>query len=384
MRFTYISPSVLPSRSANSVHVVWQCDALARAGADLTLYARRSVPHPGDLPDALSSAYGVDVGGWRLVSYHGTVNRAETARTAALAIVDMARRPRPDVILSRNLYAAFFLAVLDRRPLIFEMHQTDVGFRLEMQQAIMRRPWVATVAISDALAAHLATRHRIPRSQIRVLHDAAPRGMQTVPAEARGSRMSELVPEAGGDWDARCAYFGHLYPGRGIEIIEAMAEARPRVAFLVFGGTEADLAQRRAANERPNLHFLGHRPHEFARRAMAAADVLLMPYQTRVSIGLGSHDTAQWMSPMKMFEYLASGVPIISSDLPVLKEVLEHERNALLVPPDRTEAWIAALDRLIAERDLARRIGQTGNADYLERHTWDHRARRLLAIAEEM
>ena len=384
MLFTYISPSVLPSRSANSVHVVWQCDALARAGVELTLYARRTVPARTDLVPALEKAYGVDAANWRLVSYHSSVNRAETARTAALAVADMAARPRPDVVLSRNLYAAFVLAVIERRPLIFEMHQIERGFRLRMQDAIMARPWVATVAISDALARHLRDNRGIARDRIRVLHDAAPRGMQSVPPAARRMVMAELVPETRGDWVATCAYFGHLYPGRGIEIIEQMAAARPRVCFLVIGGTEADIERRRASNSRSNLFFLGHRSHSFARGAMAAADVLLMPYQTRVSIGLGEHDTAQWMSPMKMFEYLASGAPIISSDLPVLREVLAHERNALLVPPDSAPAWVAALDRLITHPQLAARLGATGHAEYLERHTWDHRARRLLAIASEM
>lgn len=384
MRFTYISPSVLPSRSANSVHVVWQCDALARAGAEVTLYARRSVADPNALVPAIESAYGVDAAGWRLVSYHGRINRAETARTAALAVTDMARHPRPDVILSRNLYAAFFLAVLEHRPLIFEMHQTERGFRLEMQRAIMSRPWVATVAISNALARHLVSHHRIAEQRIRVLHDAAPRGMLPVPPEARRKIMAELVPETRGDWLATCAYFGHLYAGRGIEIIEGMAEARPRICFLVIGGTEGELERRRGTNRRSNLFFLGHRPHSFTRRAMSAADVLLMPYQTTVSIGRGDHDTAQWMSPMKMFEYLASGAPIISSDLPVLREVLEHERNALLAAPDRIGDWVAALDRLIAYPELAKRLGITGHADYLERYTWDQRASRLLAIANEM
>jgi glycosyltransferase involved in cell wall biosynthesis len=106
-----------------------------------------------------------------------------------------------------------------------------------------------------------------------------------------------------------------------------------------------------------------------------------MPYQSRVSIGSGEHDTAQWMSPMKMFEYLGSGVPIISSDLPVLREILSHECNALLVPPADIDAWLAALDRLTTDVTLAERIGERGHADYLERHTWDHRANRLLAIA---
>lgn len=381
MRFTYISPSVLPSRAANSLHVVLQCDALARAGAELTLYARRTMRDKNALTPALAEAYGVDAAGWRVVSYHSRLNRAATLRTAALAVRDIDRRPTPDVVLSRNLYAAFFLAVLKRRPLIFETHQLERGFRLQMQRAIMTRPWVTTVVISHALAGYLTAHYGLSPARTLVLRDAAPRGMQTVRPEARRETMQSLVSEVRGDWSAMCAYFGHLYPGRGIEIIEKMANARPAVAFLVFGGTESDLARRRASNGRPNLFFLGHRPHAFALQVMAAADILLMPYQSRVSIGVGDHDTARWMSPMKMFEYLASGVPIIASDLLVLREVLEHDRNALLVAPERSDDWVAALDRLMGDPELARRLGDQGHADYLACHTWDNRASQLLAIA---
>jgi glycosyltransferase involved in cell wall biosynthesis len=87
------------------------------------------------------------------------------------------------------------------------------------------------------------------------------------------------------------------------------------------------------------------------------------------------------MSPMKMFEYMASGGAIISSSLPVLQEVLEDGRNALLVPPECPDAWVSALDRFLADPALASRLGATGHADYLAHYTWDQRAAALLAAA---
>ena len=68
-----------------------------------------------------------------------------------------------------------------------------------------------------------------------------------------------------------------------------------------------------------------------------------MPYQRNVSIGIKGSNTADWMSPLKLFEYMSSGVPIISSDLPVLREILEDRRNALLVPPKNFDSWDEAL-----------------------------------------
>ena len=382
MRLHYVSPSVLPSRTANATHVVLQCDALSRAGAHVTLYCKRSLPDKSALPAALVAAYGVDASGWRLTSYHTSIDRADSLGIAALAVADINTTRRPDAVLSRNLYAAFALGVVQRHPLIYEIHDLELGIRRRIQKAIITRPWITTVAISQALVRHVGLHHGVAPTRAVVLHDAAPSGMQRVPPGQRRARLTAMVPQARGDWQAVCAYFGQLYPGRGIEIIEAMADARPRVLFLVWGGNEDDIARQRAANTRRNVAYLGHVPHPVAREAMVVADVLLMPYQANVSIGVDKRDTAAWMSPIKMFEYLASGVPIISSDLPVLREVLHDDRNALLAIPQDPASWVGALDRLLSNPHLAARLGETAHQEYQSQHSWDRRASELLAIAE--
>lgn len=380
MRLQYISPSVLPSRTANSVHVALQCDALARAGAELTLYFMRSIPDPGRMADALAAAYGIDATDWRLVSYLGRSDRAATLQIALMALADIPRRPKA-YVLSRNLYAAFSLGVMLRRPLIYEAHDIEAGMRGRMQRAIISCPWVSTVAISQSLVRHLTERHHVPPARVEVLHDAAPSGMVPLPREVRRVALAEVTSAAAEPWTAVCGYFGHLYPGRGVGIIERMAAVRPEVLFLVVGGNEPEVEVRRGANSLANLRFLGHFPNHMARAAMRAVDILLMPYQRKVSIGVAQRDTAEWMSPMKMFEYLGAGVPIISSDLPVLREILSDGHNALLVPPESVEDWVTAVDRLISEPDLADRLGRTGHDEYLARHTWDQRARALLEVA---
>jgi hypothetical protein len=384
VRFHYISPSSLPSRAANAVHVALQCDALARAGAALTLYAKRTVAEEAALPDALQASYGVDARAWRIVSYHSRITRADSARIAAMALRDLRRGTPPDAILSRNLYAAYALAVLYRRPVLFETHQLETGARGALQRATMTRPWVTTVVISHALVRHLREHHGAAPARPIVLHDAAPAGMCREPSRDRRQALASFGLPRLDAWPLVCGYFGHLYPGRGIDVIQAVAAARPAFLFVVFGGTDADVARHRAANARANLVFAGYVPHTVARKAMAAVDALLMPYQASVSIGVAGHDTAGWMSPMKMFEYLGSGVPIVSSDLPALREVLSDGRNALLVPPDDPAAWAAAIDRLATDAELGARLGQQGHEDYRAHYTWDARGRRLLEAARQL
>ena len=101
-----------------------------------------------------------------------------------------------------------------------------------------------------------------------------------------------------------------------------------------------------------------------------------MPYQQEVRIGNGL-DTSQWMSPMKMFEYMLAGRPIISSNLRVLREVLHDEVNALLVGADDVGAWESALKQLDSP-ELRYKLARNAYDEASTNYTWDIRVQRVL------
>jgi hypothetical protein len=358
-----------------------QTRALADCGATVTVYACRSVADEADLPGAVSRQYGTVTDGIRFVTVFARSTRALNLRIALLALRRLSSAHWPELVICRNLYAAYIFGVLGRRPLVFELHDIETGMRGLLQRAVLRQPWIRFVSISHKLLEFAAEQHGVTVPRPQVLHDAAPAGITPLAWDQRRAALHELVPSARQTTGGVCGYIGHLYAGRGMEVIEALAERRPNVLFLVAGGHEEEIAIRQARNKRPNLVYLGHLPHDAALRLAKCVDVLLMPYQKNVHLGVGSYDTARWMSPMKMFEYMASGVPIVSSDLPVLREVLCHETNALLVPSDDVDAWGLAIDRLLGDTALSRRLAGTAYSQYERQHTWEHRARALLAAS---
>jgi glycosyltransferase involved in cell wall biosynthesis len=107
----------------------------------------------------------------------------------------------------------------------------------------------------------------------------------------------------------------------------------------------------------------------------AACDAFLMPYQRRVAASSGG-DIARYLSPMKLFEYMACGRPILCSDLPVLREVLNSE-NAILLPPDNVDAWVNALQSLKGDTQRRLSLGAQARRD-VEGYTWERRAARIL------
>ena len=87
------------------------------------------------------------------------------------------------------------------------------------------------------------------------------------------------------------------------------------------------------------------------------------------------------MSPLKMFEYMSSNRPIISSNLPVIKEVLINKENALLVEPDNLQDWRDAVQLLYQTESLRVQLAENAYKDYLNLYSWDKRAEALLEFA---
>jgi glycosyltransferase involved in cell wall biosynthesis len=160
-----------------------------------------------------------------------------------------------------------------------------------------------------------------------------------------------------------------------------LARRLPDIDLHVLGGPAEQATALHERAERPaNLQVHGLRSLADAERLQAAMDILLAPYSASVETP-GGVDTARWMSPMKVFEYLAAGRPMVCSALPVLREVLVDGETALLATADDPQAWIAAVQRLASDAELRRRIGAQAREVHRERFTWAQRTATLLAAA---
>jgi glycosyltransferase involved in cell wall biosynthesis len=220
------------------------------------------------------------------------------------------------------------------------------------------------VVISEALKQYFVQRHRVSPDRILVAHDGA-----DLPTEC------EPLP-LGDSARLRVGYVGHLDPGKGTDVIHRLAMLCPFAHFHLIGGRTEDIsAWRVRTGGVDNMTFHGFVEPGQVERYRKAMDVLLVPYQKSVLIQ-GRLDTAQWMSPLKVFEYMASRRPMVISDLPVLREVV-NERNAIIVPPDDMDQWRQALVRL-RDPALRQRVADAAYADFVAHHTWHQRAQSVL------
>lgn len=363
MKLAYLAESAIPSRAANSVHVMRMCHAFASHGHDVSLLVpdRDDVEH--DAADPFDH-YGIEPT-FRIERLPWPAQLMRSRRYA-LRAGRRAAAMNPDLVYGRSLLHCAS-AALAGAPVVFETHAPVRGwldrlaFRTVLQGDGMRR----LVVISESLAKLIASDWPAVSHRVLVAHDGADPGPEPT-ASVAGDRM-------------RVGYAGHLYAGRGIALIVALAQRCPWADFIVLGGEDADLtAWRSRAGDLGNLRFAGFVPPARVRNELDRCEVLLAPYQRRVEVAGHGGDTVAWMSPLKLFEYMAAGRPILCSDLPVLREIVEHERTAVLCAPESVDDWVAALSRLRDDPVRAGRLGRAARTLLLQRFTWSARALRVL------
>ncbi|MBF0611222.1 MAG: glycosyltransferase family 4 protein [Magnetococcales bacterium] len=172
-------------------------------------------------------------------------------------------------------------------------------------------------------------------------------------------------------------YTGHLYEGRGVDEILQAARQLPQVQFLMVGGTPKDVAywqQKSGQMGLANMTYTGHLANTLLPPYLWAADVLLMPYNSHCS-------TAGWMSPMKLFEYMAAGRAVVASDLPVLHSVLRHGENGWLVKADDGTALATGVHHLLENPTLRENLARQSRED-VQSYDWRKRVGRIIQWLE--
>lgn len=368
----YIAASRIPGQAANSFQVMKMAQALlVEVGGGLLIAARGEGAGAGG--KNLRRQYGVKrMLPMRLLPLSGRFGIHLFNTRAAL----LAKRCGAKVVLSRSIGAAAIAARFGI-PTVWECHAPPQGFEKVYWSILHKaRAFRRLVVISDALREILSARFPETREvDVVVAHDGVDLDLyKSLPTPEEAKRVAGRSPSR-----PVAAYAGHLYAGRGIDIILKCAEALPEWSFVIAGGNPDDIA---AVRERcdalglSNVELIGFVENSELPARLAAADALLMPYQRKVMVSGGRLDTAQWMSPLKMFEYLAMGRAIVASDLPVLREVLDDEA-AVLVPPDDVNAWVDALSRLYECKALQSQLAIAACLRSTE-YTWTRRVRRIL------
>lgn len=372
MKIVYLSTSTIPSRTANSIHVMKMCQAFAKNGNEVILIARNKKREMEAKGTDIYAFYGVE-NCFEIIKLHWLPIKGSVF-IYGFASGKKALDLRPDIVYCRNIPGCYFAAKFGAT-VIYETHSPVKGIGMISDWCFKRilksSKLEKLVVITSALKEFYEINYPSANGKIKVAPDAAdpmPESIQPIELPNKSERL-------------QIGYVGHLYRGKGMEIVSRLPLFCPWADFHIVGGTDKDINfWKKQCSSIKNISFHSYIPHFEVAQYIQAFDIVILPNQRKVSTdnNFGGKDIGQWTSPLKAFEYMAAGKPIIASDLSILKEILEHEHNALLCPPDSVLAWQKAIERLRNDQRLRDRLGRNAYNDFMANHTWKRRAKKVI------
>ncbi len=294
----------------------------------------------------------------------------------------------PDILHAHDSNALLPVALAARRlrvPFVYDAHDLWLGrprrergrlaFALnQFWYGLLERLTIpraaATLTVSPPIVRHLRRRYGLPRVDLVANYPdggppATPRDLRDLPG---GEGLLPGRPIV--------LYLGGLMGERGLEtLVDAMTMTdHPQLVLLGDGQLAEQLRARAAASgigER--VHLIPPVPPDDVVAYAASADLGVSPI-------VPSCLNYRYSLPNKLFQYMAAGIPVVASDFPQVREVVEGSRAGLVADTTDPAAVAAAIERILADPDEANRMGERGRSAVSQRYHWGASAQRLLEI----
>jgi len=380
MKIALITNSRIPSLTANSIQAMKVSQVLMQIGHDVRMFAPAETQPVS--PELLITHYGL-----RLVPHIELLPSISGLKRLDFIVHAQraARNFNADLIYTWLPQSAV-LGLWMKYPVLLEMHADVTGvmgawwLRQFWRARGRKRMTVTTQALRNAL--ERSAGFGFENDAVLV----APNGVELekyegLPSPSEARRQLNL-PEG-----LTVGFTGHIYPGRGAELLFELAKQMPHANFLWVGGTpelvsfwKSKLAEESVAN----VTMTGFVAHSRIPLYQAAADILLMPYSRLIEASSGQ-DIAEVINPMKMFEYMASGRAIVSADLSVIREVL-NDKNAVFCEAGESgignresvvDSWRLAIEALFGDEARRLAFGAQARKD-VEKFSWMKREEKVL------
>ena len=173
-------------------------------------------------------------------------------------------------------------------------------------------------------------------------------------------------------------YVGSLFRGKGLERIVELANYFPKKKFHVFGDVKTidRSLNKNQINGLKNLYMHNFKSYRSIPHILMSSKFLLLPYLNKISVNSKNLEVSNFMSPLKMFDYLASGKIIIASNLKVYSHILKNNFNCLMPNDNNFESWISLINDVSKKKKKFNYLKKNSLKTALK-YTWDKRVKKI-------
>ena len=277
---------------------------------------------------------------------------------------------KPDVYITRNFFTSFLLSIL-RRKNILELHHgveiesRIVKFILRYSNFLNYNYLIKLVAITKNVKNYYQKKFNINPDKIIV----APSGTSIENKIFDNTSKNKKKLNIG--------YFGSLYKSRGVDLILKLSRIDRENNYFIFGNLE-NYKNLKNKNNNHNLYLSDYLPYKEVPKNILKMDVLLMPYQKKIVAAGNVGNITDFTSPLKLFDYMACGKIIISSQVNVLQEILKENKNAIFIKNfNNAFAWKNEIQKIKYSNNKRLIISQN-NLEISKKYKLKKRAQKIL------
>ena len=352
----YVAELNLPSRSAYSIHVMKMCEAFSKLNYDTNLF----VINKKDT-NKINKIYNINYK-FKIISVFDNFILLNFILRILFSIKILLKKSEKDALfLSRSIIFSIIASLLKKK-IILELHHEITGFSKIIYWIFKNLRLIENLKFIF-LSKNLNSIYKINRRSFLVLDDAVSIIDFNFKKQVKHKKT--------------CVYIGSFFEGKGIEQIFRLAKKNPKIFFHIYGEKQYLRSKKRERN----VKLFDYVQYSKIPKILSRYEVALMPYQKKIK-GRGSIWLQKYISPLKMFDYMAAKMIIIASNLKVYRHILKHNFNCILVNINEDEKWSKAIQYAF-KKNYKNQFLKNNAYETAKNYTWDKRCQKIINFLEK-
>lgn len=366
MKIHYLATANIPSRTANSLQIIKMCEAFSLIGHNISLIVPNLICNNNSIKNYYDLRKKIKI--YKVGVKKKYLSGIDSILTPIM-ILKKSLSLGNDIIITRNLVISFFLIILKKKH-IFEIHDDlmiggkKLSYIFKLFNLLNSKSILKLVFITHELKEYIKKKYNYSNNNFEILPDA------TDIKSEKNFKIKILEKK-------KIGYFGSIYNSRGIPLIIKLSKIDKNNDYFIYGGSKSEV-KKIIIHESENLKIYPQISFKKVKKIIKKMDILLMPYTNKATISGDYGNIINFMSPMKMFDYLGAGKIIISSNIKVLREVLIDNFNSILIKDFlNIYKWKEQIDKVNLKKKKYLKIKKNAILTSLK-FTWKKRADKIL------
>ena len=355
MKLFYITKVSIPSSAAQSVQIASMCEVFGKKDIHFELYSPLNNENKN-----ISKPYK-----WNKIKLLTKFRYLEMIIRMILIVI----RKKPTHIFTREIAIAYVFSFFNLKT-IYEAHKEPktktASFMIKQLKKFNN---FKLVTISKALKDYYINEYNYEENQVFDYHDGVflekYDTFRNISKEGLRKKLDLPIDKT------IIMHTGSLYKGKDAELFKSIVDNLNDILFIQIGGSKEDITRyKEFYKDNKNIIFIGHQDHEKIIQYQMSADLLFYALTK-------SNSLWQFTSPLKLFEYMATGIPILGSNIGSVREVL-NETNSIPFDPEDEQSIVDGVRFYLKNKVEVEKRAKNALKDVREKYTWDKRAKSIL------